>query len=228
MKNVMNKTKLALGIIAAVGMVTAAHYFWHFIRSNHPRLVFPIFCLSVTLLALAGYFFLDRACRRSYERHRRLSDLTLFLACSAWGLFFALPSLYGPYNWAWSLTNEVHVPGAVILLSGLLVAAGMTGLIVAFVYLGVLRSIGQDRELLRTTGPYRLTRNPQFTAGALVVLGMAILRPSWFAAGWAALFVFLARVMVGAEEEHLKRIFGKEYERYSARTPKFVGMVRDG
>lgn len=67
------------------------------------------------------------------------------------------------------------------------------------------------------------SRNPQFACGALLVLGYVLLRPSWLAAGWAVLFMFLAHWMVKAEEGHLLRMFGKEYEEYSARTPRFFG-----
>jgi protein-S-isoprenylcysteine O-methyltransferase Ste14 len=88
--------------------------------------------------------------------------------------------------------------------------------------------MGQQSNLLRTTGLYRYTRNPQLVAGIFIVFGYTILRPTWYAMGWILLYIVLTHLMVAAEEEHLNRVFGKEYENYCARTPRYAGFYDTG
>jgi len=175
-----------------------------------------------TLLALGGYFVLRTTAQRSYQRHRQLTDFSLFLLCTTWGLFFSLPSLYAPYNWAWSWSNEVAVGSTVRLLSSILIIGGLAGLVFSILWLGITHSTGHESSRLRTSGPYRFTRNPQILTGTLIVLGYTILRPSWYATGWLILFAILTRSMVASEEEHLRSIYGEEYERYWTRTPRYI------
>jgi protein-S-isoprenylcysteine O-methyltransferase Ste14 len=96
----------------------------------------------------------------------------------------------------------------------------------AFAWLGVTRSFGQKGRKLETSGPYRVTRNPQIVGGAILVIGCVLLWPSWFAIGWLALFAAMAHMMVLAEEEHLHRRYGEEYERYYKRVPRYLGFSR--
>jgi protein-S-isoprenylcysteine O-methyltransferase Ste14 len=108
------------------------------------------------------------------------------------------------------------------------VAIGLLGVVGSFAWLGILRSIGQEWNQLRTTGVYRLTRNPQLVAGTFIVIGYTILRPTWYAVGWIMLYVILTHLMVMAEEEHLSRVFGKDYDCYCAGTPRYVGLHKPG
>lgn len=219
---------LAAGVAAALAVVTAAHYFFRFIAVRHPPAVLPVYCGAAALLLLGGYFILYRAARRSYETHRGLTPFSLFLLCANWGLFLALASLFGPYDWAWSWSSAVRVPPLAALAARLLIVAGTAGLLAAIAHLGVLRTLGQSAGRLRRSGPYRISRNPQFASFWLAMLGFLLLRPSGYAAGWVALFAWLSSWMIRAEEEHLRRVFGKEYDEYRARTARFLGWRRQG
>jgi len=214
--------------ICAIAIVTAAHFYWRAIRINTPERVLPVYCVTWCLFVLCGYLIVLRAGRHSYQRHHRLGSVTLFLASTVWGTFFAIPSLYSPSNWAWSWSNGVSVSFNVRLLSGLFVAIGLLGIVASFAWLGISRSMGQESNILRTAGAYRYTRNPQMVGVLSIVIGYTILRPTWYAAGWIILFIILAHLMIAAEEEHLNRIFGKDYESYCTRTPRYVGWLGPG
>ena len=74
--------------------------------------------------------------------------------------------------------------------------------------------------------PYHVTRNPQLVGGSLLVIGTVVLWPSWYALGWAVLYGIVAHMMVLTEEEHLRDVFGGEYERYCGRVPRYLGILR--
>ena len=103
----------------------------------------------------------------------------------------------------------------------------VVGAIIAFgtlAWFGFPRAMGLEVNVLRQSGPYRLTRNPQLLGYGLVVAGLALLWPSWYALGWASLYPVITHMMVLTEEEHLRSVFGEEYERYCQRVPRYVGF----
>jgi protein-S-isoprenylcysteine O-methyltransferase Ste14 len=93
-------------------------------------------------------------------------------------------------------------------------------------WFGLRRAFGLEVNALKQTGPYRVTRNPQIVGGSLLVIGSAVLWPSWYALGWAVLYAVVAHMMVFTEEEHLRAVFGQEYELYCERVPRYLGFPR--
>jgi protein-S-isoprenylcysteine O-methyltransferase Ste14 len=79
---------------------------------------------------------------------------------------------------------------------------------------------------LITGGIYRWTRNPMYTGGAPVMVGIAII----FALDWLPLLMIpswltLHYGVVRREEEYLERIFGHDYRRYRTRVPRYFGIA---
>ncbi len=79
---------------------------------------------------------------------------------------------------------------------------------------------------LITGGIYRWTRNPMYTGGALVMIGIAII----FALDWLPLLMIpswltLHYGVVKREEEYLERKFGHDYKRYRAQVPRYLGFT---
>ena len=82
------------------------------------------------------------------------------------------------------------------------------------------------RTALVTSGPFRLVRNPIFTATAATAVGLALLVPNLVAA--AMLVVFLAALQIQVrlvEEPYLHRVHGPAWERYAARTGRFLPRI---
>ncbi len=79
---------------------------------------------------------------------------------------------------------------------------------------------------LITGGIYRWTRNPMYTGGAPVMVGIATI----FALDWLPLLMIpswltLHYGVVRREEEYLERKFCEDYKRYRAQVPRYFGLA---
>jgi protein-S-isoprenylcysteine O-methyltransferase Ste14 len=83
--------------------------------------------------------------------------------------------------------------------------------------------LGQVAEVLNTTGMYSIMRHPLYVGNALMWLAVAAMaRSVWLLVVISLLFwVYYERIMF-AEEEFLRRKFGRTYEEWAARTPAFL------
>ena len=79
----------------------------------------------------------------------------------------------------------------------------------------------EDHELI-TSGPYRLIRNPLYTAGGLIFSGLGLVAASWFLIGGAVLALVLVRLRLPKEEAQLEDRFGQEYRDYAGRAGRFL------
>lgn len=215
-----------VGAILAVLAVTAASYLWRLPQAYGPQAVLYVYIGSAILL-LAGAFVIFRMIvRHGYEQNRHLTPLPFFLQLLIWGVFFAFPCIYNPYDWAWSQSSISQAIPSLMVIGWICVGLGLLIVIGALLWLGLVRSTCQPVKKLEQAGPYCLTRNPQCMGGALLIVGIILLWPSWYAFGWLVLFAAMVHMMVRTEEEHLQRIFGQEYERYCQRVPRYLGPLR--
>jgi protein-S-isoprenylcysteine O-methyltransferase Ste14 len=80
-----------------------------------------------------------------------------------------------------------------------------------------------ERTALVTSGPFRLVRNPIFTATAATATGLALLVPNLVAAAMLAAFVTALQFQVRlVEEPYLHRVHAGAWEQYAARTGRFL------
>ena len=117
---------------------------------------------------------------------------------------------------------------------GLVLAAG--GVVLTFgaqLAMGDEWRIGVDpeeRTRLVTSGPFKVVRNPIYSAMIPTVLGLVLMVPNVLAvAVFAALVVALEMQVRLVEEPHLQRTHGEEYANYAAHVGRFVpgvGLLR--
>ena len=78
-------------------------------------------------------------------------------------------------------------------------------------------------RLLVTSGLYRITRNPMYVGGILVLLGEAVLFESVILLAYL-FFIWLAfhLFVIFYEEPHLAKLFGPAYEEYLRNVPRWI------
>lgn len=81
----------------------------------------------------------------------------------------------------------------------------------------------EERTALVTDGPFRLVRNPIYSAMLPTVFGLVLMVPSALAvAAICALFIGLELQVRRVEEPYLLKAHGEEYAFYAARVGRFV------
>lgn len=79
---------------------------------------------------------------------------------------------------------------------------------------------------LVTTGLYQYLRNPMYLGTFLIGSGFLLLTwPWWTFPIYAVLFYLRFRTQVAKEENHLRELFGKEYEDYCRRVPRVFPRI---
>jgi len=116
-----------------------------------------------------------------------------------------------------ALVDTLLTSGGVLLL---VLAAG--GRAWASIHLA-----GRKNDVLVTSGPYSLTRNPLYFFSFLGFIGVGLAMGSLvLAAAFAAVFLLSHWPTIRAEERFLTERFGKEYDGFRASTPRFLPAIR--
>jgi protein-S-isoprenylcysteine O-methyltransferase Ste14 len=78
---------------------------------------------------------------------------------------------------------------------------------------------------LLTHGPYSISRNPTYLGTILLIFGFSLaLRSIFFFLPVFLLIYFIQQIE--KEEKLLKHFFGQDYERYTAKVPRFIGYKK--
>ena len=109
--------------------------------------------------------------------------------------------------------------GVAVVVTGVLLAATGRRLLVR---LGTNVSPLRPTTALATYGIYRWTRNPLYTGGTLVMLGIAFV----FALDWLLLLIVPSVLVlhfgvVRREEQYLERKFGDQYRQYKMQVARY-------
>lgn len=111
-------------------------------------------------------------------------------------------------------------------------AAGILPLCTAFalwsrVSLGAMWTPGpsiRSGHVLRTGGPYAVTRHPIYTGVLAMILCTALISQQCWALALCAVAVLTLRIKIRTEEQLLREVFGQEYGTYRARVPRLLPL----
>jgi protein-S-isoprenylcysteine O-methyltransferase Ste14 len=185
-----------------------------------------IFLLLAFLLLVFAYIVFRRMVRRKYETRSRLGGLASTLQLLVFVGYFSFPYLYNPPEWPWfwrvnsSLPRVLHLTGFAVICTGFLVAFG------TMAWFGIGKAFGLDVGGLTKHGLYRFSRNPQILGGYLLVIGTSLQWLSVYSLGWIMMYGIISHWMVITEEEHLARVYSKEYEAYCSEVPRYFPRPR--
>jgi protein-S-isoprenylcysteine O-methyltransferase Ste14 len=176
--------------------------------------------IGVLIVFLIALLFFRVPIRQDYLKRGSLSTFSTFLEFLIFALHANLPYLYLATPWP----GIPPLPeNTFLLVSGLgLGILGLSATLIIMAYLGFSTSVGNQPEGLRQTGPYRWSRNPQLLTYGMLLLGIALLYPSWEALGWILLYAAIAHLMVLTEEEHLGSMFKEKYQEYRQQVPRYI------
>lgn len=132
------------------------------------------------------------------------------------GVFMAI-CLWGGWNYRPFTWNFISYLGLFIASGGFMLT------IAAMNFFRTMRKhIGTHPGNLDTTGLYAWSRNPQLIGYGVFLGGLSLIwYNQWIWAGLAA-YALVAYAEAIIEEEHLIRLYGKEYKDYIQKVPRFL------
>ncbi|MFQ5455517.1 MAG: methyltransferase family protein [Nitrospirota bacterium] len=123
------------------------------------------------------------------------------------------------------LDRWMDVVGIAVALSGQILRA----LVIGFAY---IRRGGKNKKIyadkLVKEGFFAHSRNPLYVGNLMIVIGLGIIMNSrWFYIIGIPFFVLGYTAIIMAEEDFLKKQFGKEYENYCNEVNRFIPNFRN-
>lgn len=195
------------------------------IQSDNPSLLTTIaYFLCAAGLLIGAYFIFRHLVLRDYLTYGNLKRFTSLLQLLVFMGVMSFPYIYNPPNWPnfWKFVGGSQPwyanLGFVIILLGFVLAFG------TMFWFGIQRAFGRKVEGLIQTGPYRYSRNPQILGGYLLVVGVAMQIPSWYALGWSALYGIIGHLMIITEEEFLRKQCGDIFEQFCQEVPRYLSV----
>lgn len=77
-----------------------------------------------------------------------------------------------------------------------------------------------------TKGMYRFSRHPLYFSLVIVYIGTSIATASWLFLLLGIANIFWIRVESLVEERHCLKIYGRDYQEYMAKTPRWIGIPK--
>jgi protein-S-isoprenylcysteine O-methyltransferase Ste14 len=198
---------------------------WH---SSTPLSQFDIFSVGLIVLLMiwsAGTAHFHREMFQSREIMLEASGVTFDRLMFFWIDLFAAAEVlvffeYGQWHFVPQLRQPwLQVPGLVLCV------AGTVWLVWTDAYLSRQFRGGLNDRKMMNRGPYRFVRHPRYAGLLVCSVALALAMGSviaWvLAAGW--IWVNVRRVSL--EEQHLRGLFGADYDAYAARTARFIPGV---
>jgi protein-S-isoprenylcysteine O-methyltransferase Ste14 len=98
------------------------------------------------------------------------------------------------------------------------------GVIFDFAALYTFREAKPDRPF--TSGPYRYSRHPVYFGFFLMYISISIMSLSWIFLIITIIFGIHLLLVAPAEERYCLETYGKEYQDYIERTPRYIGLPK--
>ena len=98
------------------------------------------------------------------------------------------------------------------------------GLIIDLSVLYTLRKAKPNKPF--TKGPYKYSRHPIYLALILIIIGVSIMSFSWILLLILIIITIHLLLVIPAEEKYCLKKYGKEYQDYLKRTPRWIGIPK--
>lgn len=98
------------------------------------------------------------------------------------------------------------------------------GFIIDLSVLYAIRDVKLDKPF--TKGPYKYSRHPIYLSAILIITSITIMSLSWVFLLVLIIVAFHQILAQPAEEQYCLKKYGKEYEDYMKRTPRYIGFPK--
>jgi len=171
--------------------------------------------MSVFILQMLAVIFLGK---RVWERSNHPSDVekskleekSSILGNGIW-LLATIYSIFLPFK----LGTAWFYSGLVVFLVGLVVLT-----------IATINFATAPMEKPITDGVYRFSRHPLYFSLVIVYIGTSVATASWLFLLLGLANVFWIRVESLVEERYCLKRYGNEYQEYSNRTPRWIGIPK--
>jgi protein-S-isoprenylcysteine O-methyltransferase Ste14 len=214
-------------LCATVWFVAAFCGLWQW-RSATPWSGLDIFSVTLLVLLLVWSFATAHFHREMFQSRdimREASGVTFDRLMFFWIDLFAVAEVLVFFDYGqWHLVPQLRQP--FLQIPGLaLCIAGTAWLIWTDVYLSRQFRGGLGDRKVMDRGPYRFVRHPRYAGIIVCSVALALAMASVIAWALALGWIWVNVHRVNLEEDHLRGLFGAEYDRYAARTARFFPGV---
>ena len=185
-----------------------------------------LFYTTVGIWIVVAAVYCWAAIKKAYDKGETLPR---YVAIAIWTMDTAHFFLV---TWA-SLGSVWLLPFNKMIASIAGLVATAIGLVIMLAGIIEFRSLrkmsGMDVSKFITTGTYRYSRNPQYFGWFATLFGISLMGRSGLAFLLTIVFVIGIHLYnVWLEEPFLERIFGDEYRLYKLKTPRYIGIPKEG
>lgn len=137
----------------------------------------------------------------------------------------------GTGSWHGVLWVSKHAPRMNEGVGVFLIVTGYAATLWCYAAMGAAWRIGIDEKgtsKLVKSGPYRAIRHPIYGFQMTMLMGAALLLPTWISLAILVIHYVCATIKAIDEERHLAGVFGEEYRKYMKETGRFAAKFGGG
>ena len=145
-----------------------------------------------------------------------------FLLFGVWALF-AVIALFPEYRNIVPLLIQEQIPDFQKLLAAVFLIPANLIIVPAYLSMGLITNIGlpTGKHELRTSGIYKISRNPMYLSFIFLNTATFLFLPSILLLAVMLYGMIVHHFITLGEENYLEKEFGDEYKKYKARVPRY-------
>ena len=146
-----------------------------------------------------------------------------FLLFAVWALF-GIISLFPQYRNAVPFLVQDYTPDVQKLLAAIFLIPANLIIVPAYLSMGLITNIGlpTGKHHLRTTGIYKVSRNPMYVSFFFMNTATFLFLPSIMLLIIMIYGMVVHHFIILGEEKYLETEFGDEYRKYRRRVPRYL------
>jgi protein-S-isoprenylcysteine O-methyltransferase Ste14 len=145
-----------------------------------------------------------------------------FMLFAVWALFWVI-TIFPEYRNIVPFLIQDKIPEAQKLLSAILLIPANLIIVPAYLSMGLITYIGlpTDKHELRTTGIYKISRNPMYFSFLFLNTATFLYLPSVFLLVVMIYGMVVHHFIILSEEKYLEKEFGDAYRLYKTQVPRY-------